>query len=625
MAASDIILTWREAVDKCASRLTVYPKDMGSLITFARQRGVGEAVSFQKTRYTPKDLERLSILIRWWVLLDSSTNPEFRDAASSEQIRDRVVHSVLTGEPLIFFGIFCPSYKTGVGVYGFNRCIGPHTHRSVESFSKLVLATRDAGIATRGVAYFSDLLIENLDKLEGTTYRDDLVSNYASFCNEVRGLGQGSIEARLLSSVPECLSEIGERGIRADNSIHQSPLFQRVYKRDCAFYKPVLGWSDADVFNRTEVIFGTYQKLAEIFSKTHPKGLLYWVESMYERGLIYKSDPANIVPVIYPKEHGSRLKELFEGQTITVTSLPSSFADSLNLVDRLYEKEATPIFEHSPYHVLSYLGFDYDLFFASAEGWESVVGVNAGTVIMFTPRIKTDIKGFVQILIRLRVALPGLAIRIQNVSEQWIQDNQKSLDPSWVVAPRSREEVVYSAPRLTQLSGAHFSNLRNMRNKIFSKGFIIYRPLTPENLKDAFAVLDAWQSSQGYKYTKNKAEKERYVLQKFAAFARLDPSNISAEIGYAQEEPVSVSVMHRCRNFPKWAVLYSVKGLNDPVLGGIKGASDAAYMRCFEKASKEWSVEYINDGELGFEEGTRAHKLRFLPERFLRSYDIQIA
>ncbi|MBI5133818.1 MAG: DUF2156 domain-containing protein [Candidatus Taylorbacteria bacterium] len=615
-------MTWREAVEECAPELRVFPKDLGSLVTFARQSGIGKAVTFQKTAYGPDDLKVLSVLIRWWSFMNLSTNAEFRDGASSRQIQEKVAHSVLTGEPLIFFAIFCPSYRTGAGQYGFNSCIGPHTHRAAAAFTDMVLAAREMGIDATGIAYFSDLLIENLQHLKNTGYKDDLAKNYASFRDEIENKGRGAVVAQLLSSVPECVAEIGESGVAMDPSFKDNSVYKQVYKRDSLFYKTVLGWKEKEIDARVSVIFGSYQKLARIFSKRHRNGLLYWTEGMYERGLIYRLDPEHSVPVMYPKDRSGRIKESLRSKGANLREIPVSIEEARAVLDGLYVGEPDPIFEHNAYHIMAYLAFDYEIFFASTERWQAVIGIGVKDLILFTPRVIGAPDDLIETVRLLKRENPDIEVRIQNVSEHWVKSHQSALAKDWRIVPRSREEAIYDASKLAELSGAHFSNLRNTRNRLLAKGRLIFKRLTEESLGDAFSVLDRWQATQGSKYKKYKAEKEKYVYQKTARLAKA-PDHICAEIGYMEGRPVSAFILHFCPNFPGWAVLYSTKGINDPDKGGAKGVSDATYIHCIEKAQKH-GVKFINDGELGPEEGTRSHKLQFLPVRFLKSYDIKI-
>jgi len=303
MEPKEQILTWKDTVHIIAPGLQVYPGELSELITLARQKNIGRPISYQKTAYSALDLEILGKIIKWWMVLDSFSNIEWRNSATSKLIQERVIQSVKTDEQVIFFSIFCPSYKVGNGAYGYNPHIGNHTKELIKKFSDFISDSKNCGLNVKGIAYFSDLLLENLEKLKGIDYKSDLNNNYRSFCTEFRSKCDGNIETPLLSSVKECIEEVGEVGISLYLSINPD-IYRQVLDRNAVFYKEKLGWGDEEIKHRTDVIIGTYLKLAEIFNKKYPTGINVWVESAYERGLLYGCDPLSAIPVIYPKKNG---------------------------------------------------------------------------------------------------------------------------------------------------------------------------------------------------------------------------------------------------------------------------------------------------------------------------------
>lgn len=303
IAEKRVILNWQEVVSSVGVSLDKVPKDLCSLINRCIQNGVGTPVSRQKTSYSQHDLNILSIAIRWWVYLDCRSNSSWRDVRNGKEIQNRLVHSLVTGDEVVLFAIFCPSYKTGVGVHGYKTKIGLHTKAMIKDFCNLAHFSQSIGIKVRPIAYFSDLLLENLDKLS-LNDKDDLVANYRSFCEEFLSYGEVYVETPLLSSNKRCKTEIGEAGVDKDNArVVDDDLYNRILKRNEVFYKDKLLWDSEKIKQRTNVICGSYVKLAEIFRQQHPQGIMFWTESLFERGLIYSQNDNNYIPIIYPLKH----------------------------------------------------------------------------------------------------------------------------------------------------------------------------------------------------------------------------------------------------------------------------------------------------------------------------------
>ncbi|OGY12212.1 MAG: hypothetical protein A3A58_00565 [Candidatus Blackburnbacteria bacterium RIFCSPLOWO2_01_FULL_41_27] len=296
---------------------------------------------------------------------------------------------------------------------------------------------------------------------------------------------------------------------------------------------------------------------------------------------------------------------------------------SLDTIDALFAKEPFPIFEHSSYHVLSYLSYESKVFFLAGEFGQTILVLRDDNFFLFSPLVKDD-KEFNQFIECFFEQFNYKKLLIQNISQFWLDSFVN--DPIFSiwnleVHPRSKEEVVYDVELLTELKGKEFAKLRNTRNKFLNK-VMHFNAVNSSNLEDVLTVLENWQRYQGFKYSKNRYEKEQFSLRKFAEyFAGLD--RFCFEVGYVEEVPLCIVAMHKNNNNVDFGTLYIIKGLNKSEAGGIHGISDAAYCYCFKKA-KEMGLKYLNDGELGHEEGTRQHKLRFKPVQFLKSYDVVI-
>jgi len=313
-----------------------------------------------------------------------------------------------------------------------------------------------------------------------------------------------------------------------------------------------------------------------------------------------------------------------EESNLRLFKIGSSFSKDYNFICNLYEKEEKPIFEHSPYHVLSYLQYGNKLFGVVGNFGATILVVGKTDQFLFTPKV-LDYKEFYQLVKSILTLFSRESLMIRNVSESWLRSftghfgTKQNLKIK--VIPRSKEEAIYSVDLLTLMPGKEFSKLRQTRNKLLNKGLLSFREIVgKKDLSDSLKVLDKWNQVQGYKYTKKKINKEKYVLERF--FSLRDKfDHVVFGIGYIGDKPLSVYLMYRIPKKPNYGTIYILKGINRKSEGGRHGISDATYCYCFFQA-KKWGIKFINDGELGSEVGTRVHKLGFKPIEFLKSFDV---
>lgn len=275
-------------------------KDLSSLITYSRQLGLGEPITFQKTSYSQKDLEHLRILLSWWNLVNLISNKEWRDKITARIIQRNAILSLIENKPLEIYSIFCPSYKKGNGEYGYMGVIGNHTKAYIHKLSGFVKLSKELGLSIHATAYFSDLLLENYECIQGTTYKEDLKTNYLSFKREFLDVGN-FVETKLLSSINELSKGIGEKGIRKGVINIPIEIFEKILERNKVFYINGLGWTNSMVKERTDILISSYSLMGLVFRKMYPNGIMFWVESAYERGVMYNGyDQDAPIPTIYP-------------------------------------------------------------------------------------------------------------------------------------------------------------------------------------------------------------------------------------------------------------------------------------------------------------------------------------
>lgn len=316
-------------------------------------------------------------------------------------------------------------------------------------------------------------------------------------------------------------------------------------------------------------------------------------------------------------------KILSKIQDIRFITLGDDNDQDISFINDLYCNEIVPIFEHSYYHVLSYLKYKNALFAVEGIFGKLILVQRDSGFFIFTPKIK-DYNLFSGFVYKLIESSGKNIIEIQNISSHWLENFKAKINLRSVkllkVRIRSQNEAVYDVKLLNQLPGKDFSSLRQARNRLLISGKLRFRPINKNNIDSAINLLKLWQETQGRKYEKNKFEKEKFVYRTFADLSPKSPSFVF-ELGILGEFPVSICAMYKIPGKDEWATTYIIKGINRKEDRGMHGVSDATYIYCFQKA-KEMGVKYINDGEIGNEVGTREHKLRFQPIKFFQSYDV---
>lgn len=299
------IFTWTDAKKYIFGNSIKNEKDLCLIFTYARQFGIGKGVSFQKTAFSETDLEILRVVSCWWSLLNDITNIEFRDKVTTRNILRTIFSSIKYKKTIHTIGIFCPSYKKGVGEFGYTGKLGSHSKQAIKQMIEFIDRSNEMGLGMNGTAYFSDLLLENFKKLQGTEYKLDLEKNFLEFRKEFEK--SNFITVKRLSDVTDLKAIIGEEGPKPNilNKI-ENGIYRRVLSRNMVFYKDELGWTESMVKNRTDILYSAYAIMGEYFYKIiNGNGLMFWTESAYERGVLYNTPlPDGGIPIIYPKKQG---------------------------------------------------------------------------------------------------------------------------------------------------------------------------------------------------------------------------------------------------------------------------------------------------------------------------------
>ncbi|MFA5173089.1 MAG: phosphatidylglycerol lysyltransferase domain-containing protein [Candidatus Paceibacterota bacterium] len=299
--------------------------------------------------------------------------------------------------------------------------------------------------------------------------------------------------------------------------------------------------------------------------------------------------------------------------------------DSFKTILPLFSGESYPIFENSPFHILAYIKYDHDIFWVSQKDFSFILAINFNNnnILLLCPLIY-NFQSFYETVLLIKKIINTKEIQIQSLNNLWMEKFKNELEKiEKRIEVRSPREVVYDVKKLIDLKGSEFSKIRNTKNRLIKNNILNFYAVDNENIQDVMNILNIWNETQGKKYQKKRKDKEKFMLE---TFKNINNSHefknfFCFEIGYINNQAVSLCVFHKSIQKEGWGIIYSIKGINRTCDGGFRGVSDATYLHCFEKAHN-LGISFLNDGELGTEEGTASHKLRFKPVMFLKSFDL---
>jgi hypothetical protein len=282
-----------------------WQRDFNVLITRAKVNGLGKPINWQEIEFGDQDIAILKKAGRWWGYFLSHESPHWRTSRMTEIILDLIIRLIINNKPLFIYAIFCPGYKKGRGAFGFKTYVGGTTIRGIKALSKLTNQTKKLNIPHHlPEAWYSDLLLENYEKVVKFGELKNLEKNFNSFKKETSNIDK-SIKVKKLSEVGSMEKLIKPEGLQKGPARLPKKILERVYTRNLLFYRDVLGWSEKDTKKRTDVLARCYPVMGEEIRRLYPNSLMVFTENAYERGAMYSSMEIdkNPVPIFYPRKN----------------------------------------------------------------------------------------------------------------------------------------------------------------------------------------------------------------------------------------------------------------------------------------------------------------------------------
>lgn len=210
---------------------------------------------------------------------------------------------------ILFYALFCPSYKKGKGVFGFRTDdIGKTTLSGIKNLIFLWEATKKNGfVCEKPLAIFFDIAIEQPDKVLVADGLRELEINIQNF---KKYLPREVCFTKLSELNKELFRHIGYRGLTS-NLLHiPNKTFRRIVERGKKFYR-LFDWSEQEIIKRSKIIATSEAMVGEYLKYKFPNGIMVYTPTMLERGAVYSgmnftTDP---LPVIFPKKDGDRANE----------------------------------------------------------------------------------------------------------------------------------------------------------------------------------------------------------------------------------------------------------------------------------------------------------------------------
>lgn len=241
----------------------------------------------------------------WFRFLQSIEIVGWRPKAMTYQII-RVLSQNSKTRKILFYALFCPSYKKRKGAFGFRTDdIGETTKAGIKNLMEMWKKTQKLGFCCESpLAIFFDIAIEQAEKvLESNGLRDldvNIKNLKSSLPQKVRFIKLSQLSKKLFT-------EVGYKGVIENPPPIPQFTFKRIVERGKKFYQ-LFGWTDDQIVERSKIIATSEAMTGEYLKRKFSTGIMIYTPTMLERGAVYSgmNFNTNPLPIIFPrKEKGS--------------------------------------------------------------------------------------------------------------------------------------------------------------------------------------------------------------------------------------------------------------------------------------------------------------------------------
>ena len=270
----------------------------------------------KRQRYSFKEehKEQLKKTFLFWRYLSDIFCKNFAEKVTLASIAKKIISGVFNNRDILFFGLFCPSYKKGVQAYGFVENVGMTTKRGLTNLSKIYTFAMSLGIMCRAEAYYCDLILENYEMIIAEDCLRDLEKNYGQFYKTGLSINSSLILKKLSQVKP--FSDVLPRGaISCEEITIPTVIINRIIKRSYLFYRNVFGWSFQQCVQRTKELAVAYAMIGEIIRNSFENSIIIFTENMYERGALFNGNQMQEpIAIIFPNK--KETKDIINGSQV---------------------------------------------------------------------------------------------------------------------------------------------------------------------------------------------------------------------------------------------------------------------------------------------------------------------
>ncbi len=236
---------------------------------------------------TIKQVTSDPLVIDWFNYIHNEETYGWR----TKQMTRKIAELLASRKPVMFFALFCPSYKKGDGKFGFRTDgIGSTTTTGLETLKRVSDHTSTTFQVEQPRAIFFDIAVEQPDKAKPS----DLQKNIENF---TKNIPEGVSFDLLTDALPEMKIISGWHGFKNNKLPIAENVYQRIVERGKKFYT-LFGWTDEMVKDRTDTIVSVEYLVGKLLTQRYPNGIMVYTPTMLERAYIYSQDEKDI-PIIF--------------------------------------------------------------------------------------------------------------------------------------------------------------------------------------------------------------------------------------------------------------------------------------------------------------------------------------
>jgi len=228
----------------------------------------------------------------------------WRSKQMTKALVSQLLAPFLGHRKLTIFAIFCPSYKKGIGSFGFRTDgVGETTRLGLKNLADLYnCAVKNNIPLNKPLGLFFDVAVENHQKVVKNNGLSDLNINFENLKKEATKLSFPFIFQKI-SKIPELFEKIGYQGIICGPLPISRASYSRILERGRKFYQ-LFGWTEKEVVFRTKVIARSEYLVGKWLRKEIMPAILVYTPTMLERGEIYSGRQlaTNPFPAYFPRK-----------------------------------------------------------------------------------------------------------------------------------------------------------------------------------------------------------------------------------------------------------------------------------------------------------------------------------